>query len=122
MHETSLVRSLLMQVADLLEKHNGESVESIEVELGPLTGVEPILVQSAFAQLAPDYGMVSTLLQIREIPLKAQCRTCGSHFVIDHFRFQCTICSGADIQVLSGDEFRLLSVSIRPRVQEEVRE
>ena len=47
MHEESLVRSLLEQVRRLVREHAAETVERIEVEVGPLSGVELDLLRSA---------------------------------------------------------------------------
>ena len=49
MHEMSLARCLLAQVGHLVEAHGGGTVRSIRVQLGPLSGVEPLLLASAFS-------------------------------------------------------------------------
>lgn len=116
MHESSLVRTLLHQVSDLLIQHHGESVEEIVIELGPLSGVEPLLVRSSFELLAPDYSMQQTRLVIHEIPLEAKCRVCQSSFEIERFKFRCPSCGATDIQVVRGDEFRLINISIKQPV------
>ena len=53
MHEHSLVRSLLDQVEQLRRENGAVSVDVVTVEIGPLSGVEPDLIHSAFEQLAP---------------------------------------------------------------------
>lgn len=115
MHEASLVRSLLHQVGNLLIAHNGESVETIRVEMGPLSGVERTLVEIAFAQQVSDTPCRGATLVIHEVPLSAVCRDCGHEFEIQRFRFTCPICESGQIQVTSGDEFRLLDVEIRTK-------
>ncbi len=119
MHEASLVRTLLAKVAAVCLEHQGDSVTEVCVELGPLSGVEPLLVQSAFEQLAPEHGMVTAKLVITEIPLEAKCRDCGAVFEIQKFRFRCEICESPSIQVVRGDEFRLLNVTIRQSADQE---
>lgn len=119
MHEASLVRTLLNKVAALLAEHGGGSVEQIQVELGPLSGVEPLLIQSAFEQLAPGHAMTEARLIINEIPLEAKCRRCGTLFEIECFKFRCTTCESFDVHVVRGDEFRLLNVTIRQPVNDE---
>ncbi len=119
MHEASLVRTLLDKVTALLTEHRGESVDEIRVELGPLSGVEPLLIQSAFEQLAPQHALGNSKLVINEIPLTAKCRTCGAKFEIERFRFRCSACESSELQVISGDEFRLLSITIQQSVNVE---
>ena len=54
MHEESLIRSLLRQVDQLKQIHQGLEVEEIEVEVGPLSGVEPLLLKDAFERLKSE--------------------------------------------------------------------
>lgn len=115
MHEASLVRSLLRQVSDLLVAHDGESVESIRVEMGPLSGVERVLVEIAFTQQVNSTTCRGAKLLVEEVPLSAVCRDCGDQFDIDRFRFVCPACASSQVQVTGGEAFRLLDVDIRTR-------
>lgn len=113
MHEASLVRTLLHRVTDLLAEHHGGYVETIIVELGPLSGVEPLLVQSAFDQLVSQSPLAGAQLTINEIPLEAKCGQCQAGFEVESFRFLCPMCGATNVQVVRGDEFRLLSITIQ---------
>ncbi len=108
MHEASLVRSLLNQVTDLARQHGGGSVTEIRVEIGPLAGVEPLLVRSAFEQLVCGTELDDATLVIDEVPLVARCETCGE-FAVDGFRFRCPGCDASRVTVVRGDEFRIAS-------------
>ena len=113
MHELSLVRALLIEVDRLAADHRGTSVDEIEVEIGPLSGVEPVLVRTAFEQLVCDTSAPDARLVIREIPLSARCLSCESDVEIVGFVFQCQSCGSPQMQVTGGDQFRLLSLSVR---------
>ena len=115
MHEASLIRTLLTQVGALLVANQGDSVDSIVVELGPLSGVEPLLVKSAFDQLVATSPLAGARLEIHEVPLEAKCRQCQAEFEVRHFRFLCPNCASTDVQVVRGDEFRLISITIQKR-------
>lgn len=113
MHEFSLVKSLLAQSTHLLREHGGLAVESIRVELGPLSGVEPMLVQSAFDQLVNSSPCRGAALNIIEIPLICQCQACDHTFEMEDFRFVCPTCASRSVRIVSGDEFRIVDVTIR---------
>lgn len=113
MHEASLVRSLLKQVERLCEQYGGRAVEQIDVEIGPLSGVEPLLVREAFDMLAPDSSSRDAILKIHEVPLMACCRDCNAQFLMPSFHFVCPDCSSNSIHITKGEEFRLLDVTIR---------
>lgn len=117
MHEASLVSTLLHQVSELRIQHQADAVEEIVVEIGPLSGVESLLIRSAFDRLAPDHGMEHTRLVIREIPLEAKCLACDALFEIERFKFLCTHCGATNIQVIRGDEVRLVNIAVRQSVQ-----
>ncbi len=113
MHEMSLVRSLLKQVERLCEQHGGTAVEQIEVEIGPLSGVESLLVREAFDILSIESGSAGSDLVIHEVPLKARCHDCLAEFELPSFVFVCLECQSHSIQITSGDAFRLLNVTIQ---------
>ena len=115
MHEASLVRSLLRQVGELLVTHHGEAVEIVRVEMGPLSGVERVLVEIAFADQVDFSPCRGASLVVSEVPLSAVCRDCGHRFEIERFRCECPACSSSQVQVTGGEEFRLLDVEIRTR-------
>ena len=79
----------------------------IRVEIGPLSGVEPLLVKAAFSQLAGDGTLI-----IEEVPLTARCDSCRAEFEVEHFHFVCPDCGSRETSVVRGDAFRLMSVTV----------
>jgi len=114
MHEHSLVRSLLSQVHDHVAPHADCRVDEIRVEIGPLAGVEPLLVRSAFEQLVEASSARGARLVIDEVPLSAVCTECEEAFEVERFQFRCPACGSVQVRVTRGDEFRLVSITIEP--------
>ncbi len=112
MHEASLVRSLLTQVEQLRAVHGGGTVTQIEVEIGPLSGVEALLVRDAFSWLAAESNLHNAELVIHETELQAVCNECGNAFTLPSFRFECPHCESRHVRVTHGDQFRLLNVTM----------
>jgi hydrogenase nickel incorporation protein HypA/HybF len=112
MHEISLVRSLLSQVQTLVTDNNADSAEKIVVDIGPLSGVEIELVKSAFVQLAGENGQPGAELIVHEVPLVVRCRDCDLESELSNFVFRCHKCNSGSVQVIRGDEFRLVSVTL----------
>ena len=50
MHEASLARALLNQVAQIARDRQGQAVLEVIVQVGPLSGVEPLLLVEAFSR------------------------------------------------------------------------
>lgn len=125
MHETGLVRILLQQVEEIAKSRNGQRILEIRVETGPLSGVEPCLLQSAYERevagipdpLRPNgIDFSSAHLQIDEIPIEATCERCGNQFEVHDFRFLCPLCGSGAVIIVRGDSLRLMTVTIEGEV------
>jgi hydrogenase nickel incorporation protein HypA/HybF len=116
MHEQSLVRSLLSQVQNDVVPNASCRVDEVRVEIGPLAGVEPLLVQSAFEQLVESSSLRGARLVIDVVPLSAECTACAEEFDVERFRFRCPACGSPQVRVTRGDAFRLVSITIREGV------
>jgi hydrogenase nickel incorporation protein HypA/HybF len=112
MHEMSLVKSILLQVDRIRSEANGVAVDAMRLEVGPLSGVEPVLLASAFAQAAGEFGMQEAQLVIDEVPLLADCPACGI-VAVEPVRIRCSVCGDDGVRIVSGDEVRLQSVTIQ---------
>lgn len=114
MHEQSLVAALLKQAVAIADQHQA-TVTQIDVEAGPLSGVEPVLLRSAFDRLAPDSRCAGARLKITEVDLVAVCRDCGREQVVEDFRFVCESCNSVRLQIIRGDALRLMEITVIPR-------
>lgn len=108
MHEASMVRRLIEMVASEAERSGGEEVSVVRVEVGALSGVEPMLVQLAYDQLIPGSRLSGSRLEIEVVPLRARCEQCGV-FEVPQFHFSCPRCGSPRTVVVSGEELRLVS-------------
>ncbi len=112
MHETSLVRSLLHQVSELLEQYQGQAVETIRIEMGPLSGVERPLLELAFAAEVDATACRGAALLIEEVALTAVCQDCGEEFEVQKFQFVCRGCGSQQLRIVRGEDLILLDVVI----------
>lgn len=113
MHEESLIRSLLRQVEELAQQHHAIAVEDIEVEVGPLSGVEPLLLQDAFERLRAESLWPRAELSVQQVGLDIRCRNCETESQLQDFRFVCHECGSTSLQIVRGDAFRLLNVRLQ---------
>jgi hydrogenase nickel incorporation protein HypA/HybF len=111
-HELSLCDDLLSQVVAIAAQHKAQSVESITVQIGALAGVEPLLLESAFALIK-----VGTLAEEAELILQTAlvivlCTTCGTQSEVTANRLLCNACQSHETTLISGDELILASVTL----------
>lgn len=112
MHEYSLVRSLLRQIRQILSDQPIQGLQQVSVSIGPLSGVEPELVQIAFDELVASFGFPGATLSIVRTTLEACCNGCGECFTVQSFQFQCPSCRSRSVRVTGGEDFRLIDLTV----------
>ena len=112
MHEASLIRTLIAQVAELLSPYSGATLRRIRIQVGPLSCVEPALLISAWEQHRESGVDPMATLEIDEVPLVARCHTCAADFEPVKFCFRCPRCGGSDTKAIAGDGVMLQSIEI----------
>jgi len=114
MHELSISKAMLDQVAAVAARQGASHVREIRLRLGPLCGVEPALLHAAYLQSRAATPAAHAELVIVEMPVRIRCRRCGSvgDAGMRPLRLTCGACASADVQMLSGDEMLLESVEL----------
>lgn len=109
MHELSVCHGLLRQLTPLAAEHSGR-LSRVVVRVGPLAGVEPALLASAFVVARQGTVADSAVLVIDHSPLRVRCRECGRESEATLNDLCCRHCGGHKTQLISGDELLLISV------------
>ena len=102
MHELSVCQALLTQVAEIAVGRGASVVERITIEVGPLSGVEPALLASAFAVLRAGGCSAEATLSIESTPVTIGCLTCGAQSQTSPSRLVCAKCGS----ILKVDELQ----------------
>ena len=113
MHELSVCQALLTQVAEIAAGRGARVVERITIEVGPLSGVEPVLLASAFAIVRAGGCAAEAALSIESTTVTIGCMACGAHSNPKPNRLVCAVCGGFRTRVVAGDELRLRRVELR---------
>jgi hydrogenase nickel incorporation protein HypA/HybF len=111
-HELSLCDDLLGQVVAIAKQHNAQSVESITVQIGALSGVEPLLLDSAFSMIKVGTVAEHAQLILQTEPVIVLCRECGARSEVAANRLLCNTCQSHETTLVSGDELILASVAL----------
>ncbi len=113
MHEKSLVQSLLRQVEAIMREHQAVRVQTVTVEIGPLSGVESLLVEDAFSELVLTSQIGRPSLNVQVVDLTIRCRNCEQESSTPGLTLKCQLCGSNKVQIIRGDEFRLMDVSLQ---------
>ena len=113
MHELSVCQALLTQVAEIAVGRGATVVERITIEVGPLSGVEPALLASAFAIVRAGSCAAQAELLIESTTVTISCVSCDAQSQAEPNRLTCAVCGGFRTRILAGDELRLRRVELR---------
>jgi len=112
MHELAVAQALVEQVDAVITQHRATRASLIRVRIGPLAGVVPELLASAFPLAAAGSRMEHAELDLVEAPIQVHCQTCGAETEAAMNRLVCGACGDWHTQLISGDELLLESVEL----------
>jgi hydrogenase nickel incorporation protein HypA/HybF len=104
MHELSIVASLFEIMEEKAREKGSRKIISVKVQVGKLSGVVPEFLITAFDMYKKDTIAHDAQLEIKDVPLTIQCKTCGITMTKDDFVFICPKCGSQEITTLTGTE------------------
>jgi hydrogenase nickel incorporation protein HypA/HybF len=111
-HELSICQSLLSQVESLAKRHQASQVARIVVQIGPLCGVVPELLEHAFTIARANTVAAQAELVLQKTTVRIRCQTCGAEMEANPNQLLCNQCGDWQIQLLSGDEIFLMQIEL----------
>jgi hydrogenase nickel incorporation protein HypA/HybF len=113
MHELSVCLSLLQQMEKIAAERNAVAVEKVFLQIGPLSGIEPALLENAYplATAGTVAANAELVMEISEIIVS--CTQCGTESPAQVNRLLCSDCGDFRTQVVSGDEMILQRLEMR---------
>lgn len=113
MHELSVCLSLLGQLESIARENNAEAITRVELELGPLCGVEAELLRNAYPIAVAGTLAQDAELVIDEGELVVECTTCGARSPATPNRLLCGSCNDFRTRVISGADMLLRRVELK---------
>lgn len=112
MHELSVCYGVLDQVEGIARQHDATAVRAIHLRIGPLSGVEPQLLEQAFPLARAGTLAANAELVIESLPIRVRCDSCGAETPAAPSRLVCGACGDWHTRLVSGDELMLYSVEL----------
>jgi hydrogenase nickel incorporation protein HypA/HybF len=111
-HEFSIALSIVDIAEKEVKKHSASKVETIELEIGKLSGIEPMALEFAW-----EHAVINTVLEkakrkINYTEGRAVCEQCGNEFDISYIYEECPHCHSYHKKFLSGKELIVKSLTI----------
>lgn len=112
MHELAICEAVLRQVLAIASEHGAGHVARISLNIGPLAGVEPGLLLSAFPLVAAGTLCGSAIVEIATAAVQVECSICGAVSGAKPNRLLCAACGNWRVALVSGDQMLLSSVEL----------
>lgn len=119
MHELAVCQGLMSQVQQIAQRERALRVTRIQLRIGPLSGVEPMLLRDAFPIAAAGSVAQDAQLDIEDMPIEVLCQVCGERSQARPNRLICAACGDYRTRLVSGDELLLASVELERREADE---
>ncbi|MCJ7451783.1 MAG: hydrogenase maturation nickel metallochaperone HypA [Steroidobacteraceae bacterium] len=112
MHELAICQALIEQVERVARQNDARRVISIVITVGPLSGVEPQLLEHAYPLAAAGTLAEQATLEIETVPVRVRCRSCSAETDASANRLLCGACGDWKVDVIGGEEMILKRVEL----------
>ena len=111
MHEISLVRNIFNTLEAEFSKEEVGRLTAIDLKVGLLSNVQPILMQNAFeAVKTAEQKFQGVKLHVEVVPVEVFCANCNRHSQIENYVFKCHQCGTPTNNVVKGEELLIHQV------------
>jgi len=113
-HELSLCQAIV----DTVERHRaGRQVRQVNVRIGYLRQVVPDSLLFSWTVMTDGTDLADSELLIEHVAAVVACRSCGARTELDRPLLVCRGCESGDVELLSGEEFQLVSIDVAEQVR-----
>ena len=111
MHEISLVRNVFNTLEAEFSEEELSRMTAIDMKVGLLSNVQPILMQNAFeAVKAAEQKYLTTQLNVEVIPIEVHCSQCLNNSIVKNYVFKCSFCDTPTNDLVTGEELLIHQV------------
>ena len=109
MHELAIADS----VVQIASRHaDGRQVTKVYLKVGHLRQVVPSALTFSFELVAQGTPVEGAELEMKQIPVAANCRECGAESQPTEFPLQCVACGTFDLEIVQGEELYVESLEL----------
>jgi hydrogenase nickel incorporation protein HypA/HybF len=112
MHEMSLCESIMEIVENEAQRQRFSKVNSVRLEIGALSGVEPDAMTFCFDAVSRGTIADGAKLELMHVPARAWCMDCAQDVIIQQRFDPCPICGNPLVQVKTGTEMKIKDMEV----------
>ncbi|WDL74135.1 hydrogenase/urease nickel incorporation protein HypA [Helicobacter winghamensis] len=113
MHEFSIVSSLLESCEKIAKENKANKILVVHVEIGERSGVNPMLLQSAFSEFKIGSKCENAELDVNFKKVELTCKSCGAIGEAHGINYtKCPKCQSENVFISAGNEMLLLRLEM----------
>jgi len=112
MHELSIALSIIHLAEEVALKEQADSVSSIDIEIGTLSGVVIEALEFAMETTVINTKLENAKINLLKIPGKAKCKNCNLIFETNDLLSLCPNCKQANFNIVEGKQLRIKSLIV----------
>ncbi len=112
MHELSIAQSIVELAEEVAEKEKADSVQSIDIEVGALSGVVLDALNFAMEITVKNTRLRNAKINYLKINGKAECKECFCQFETNDLLAFCPKCKQANYRIVDGKQLRIKSLVV----------
>lgn len=112
MHELSIIANIVSIAEEQVQKAQARRVDSIELEIGELAGVEWQALDFAWEVGVKQSVLENSERHIQRIAGKAYCNECKQDFHMENLFSSCPSCGSYFNEILQGKELRVKALTV----------
>jgi hydrogenase nickel incorporation protein HypA/HybF len=110
MHELSIVMSIVETAEEKVKENHAQSVESIDLVIGDLAGVENEALDFAWDSAVKNTVLQTAKRNIIHVTARAKCLECDCEFEVKEIYDECPLCGEHLLQIIQGKELQIKSM------------
>ena len=115
MHEFSICQSLIESILSELDKVEHDEIKrllKVRIAVGELRQIVPAYLKEAYSILAKDTAADGAEMEIRSLPVRGKCKTCGWEGNMPDFNFCCKKCGSENAEIVGGRELYIENLEV----------
>ncbi len=118
MHELPVISRIVEICLRHAARNNARKIIMIELQVGPLSDLEPVWMQRYFDHVSKDTIAAGARLKIEKLPLLYRCADCGHEFsfeiqgCVEADEIACFDCNSINVTCISDNGYRIGNMEI----------
>jgi len=112
MHELSIAQSIVELAEDVALKEQVDSIRSIDIEIGALSGVVLDTLEFVLGITVKNTKLENAKINYLKMNGKAECNSCNFQFETNDLLSFCPKCKQANFRIVDGKQLRIKSLTV----------